>query len=1043
MFSTVILITLFLSLSTGALAQETTATVHGTVQGPGAVPLADATVVFRNLETNRSRTTRSDDQGLFELQQLAPGAYDVRIMLSGFSSRMQTGLELRPGQSAELDFVLEPGSGDPEQDMATPGQGAAESSSQAETANQINETQLVGLPLNGRSYSQLATLQSGVSDPFGGSASRGGGSGGMTVAGGRSTSNSFLMDGTNIMNTENRVPRSAAGVQLGSDAVLQVQVFSSSYPAEYGRGSGGVLNSISRSGTPQFHGTFFEFFRNSKLDARNFFDRGPEPTPFKRNQFGFALTGPVLKDRTFFMGSFEGLRDRLTKTEIDFFPNELARQGIITDAAGKVIRTLPAVHPSVVPYLELFPLPNSDPLSGGIGVNAAPMFLPTDENFWTVRLDHRISESDSLFVRYTIDDAVGRRGSPSYLFSTETNSRQQYLTLVETHIFNPGLLNSFRFGYTRPVDQSDILSAIEIPRSLLFVPDAPQFGWLEIPGMTPLGPFNVPPDLNIMNTFQFSDDVLMQRGAHALKFGVEIHRYRWDLFSSWLKSAQWSFNSLDSFLQAGPQGTTLQVALPGSDNRQNYRQTLVGFYLQDAYAVRPGLQLNYGLRYEFASLIHDKFGKTSFLPDPVHDSTVQIGPLLKSNPSLRNFSPRLGINWSPGGSQRTVLSAGFGIYYDQLLEYVVDEQKSTVPFYKVAFRRNFDSSDTFPDAAAAAAGTPLLAQVLDYQNTTTPMVLRYSFSLQQELTGSWRLRAAYVGARGNHLYRTHEANLFPVPITRDDGSLFFPPNAGPVNPAFGGIRVTNTDAQSFYNSLQLSTNKRLAGGSSIQASYTYSKSVDDSSGLRSEFGGSDQYGLARTLERGLSEFDVRHRAVVSYFYAFPLGSGQRFWNDGVLSHIFENWRIGGIATLRSGIPFTVQVSSRTPGFLFAANRPNLLPGRSNNPVTGRPEQYFDASAFSLPPPGTLGNVGRNTVITPTVFNVDISLQREFSLDAKRKLQFRAEFFNLPNHTNFHRGRGASNTVFLGESGRRNPTAGRLTGTATTARQIQFAIRFSF
>ena len=1057
-----ILVTLLFLPTTGLPAQETAATVRGRVQTPTGAPIPETTVTAKNLETGQNYTVTSDAEGQFEILQLATGSYEVQASRPGFAGRTRQGLQLRAGQRVSLDFVLEQAPGPQERITQAPGEATAEPSSIA-TENQISESQLVGLPLNGRSYSQLATLQSGVSDPFGGSAQRGGGSGGLTVAGGRSTSNVFLLDGTNIMNYENQVPRSAAGVQLGSDAVLQVQVFSRSYAAEYGRGSGGILNSITRSGTPEFHGTFFEFFRNSKLDARNFFDPGPEPTPFKRNQFGFTLTGPVVKDRTFFMGSFEGLRDRLAKTEIDFFPDELARQGIITDKAGKLLRTVP-VAPSVKPYLALYPLPNSVPLGGGVGVNAAPLFLPTDENFFTFRVDHRVSDRNSLFFRYTFDDAGSRSGSPSVVFSTLTNSRQQYLTLVDTQIFNPRLLNSLRLGYTRPADASESLSSIEIPRSLYFLPDAPQFGWIDVPGLTAFGPFFVQPDTNIMNTFQFADDMVVQRGAHALKFGFEVHRYRLDMVSNYLTSGQWSFNSLDSFLQAGPSGTTLQVALPGSDSRRNYRQTLVGFYVQDAYRVKPRLQLNMGLRYEFATVISDKFGKTVFLRDPVRDSAIEVGRLLENNPSLRNFSPRLGIRWSPDAGGNTVLSAGFGIYYDQLLEHVVDRQKSTVPYTQIAVRPNFDSSGTFPDAVAAGAGIPLLAQSLD-RDTTTPMVLRYNFSLQQQLPGGWRAQASYVGARGNHLFRGYEANLFPVPVTRADGSLFFPPDSGPVNPAFGGINIVSSDAQSFYNSLQLSASKSLSRGISLQAGYTYSKSVDDASAPFSD-SGSAQYGLLRTLDRSLSNFNIRHRLVLNYFYTFPWGSGQQWWNSGVLSHIFGGWRLGGILSFRTGIPFIPRTQVRTPGFLFAASRPDLLPGQNNNPTKGvtagcgfdpttgkfviepgqelgTPELYFDPCVYKVPEEGALGNAGRNTLIAPNVFNVDVSLQREFSLDAKRRLQFRAEFFNLPNHTSFDRILGGTNTVFAGASGRPNPSAGRLHGTATTARQIQFALRFSF
>ena len=885
----------------------------------------------KRLATGLSRTVSSDAEGQFEIQRLVPGTYEVQASQAGFVSRLQEGLELGAEQLVTLDLVLERDSGD--QERTAQGAGTDRESS-AINAGQISESQLVGLPLNGRSYSQLATLQAGVSDPFAGSSSRGGGSGGLTVAGGRSTSNAFLLDGTNIMDTANQVPQSAAGGQLGSDAVLQVQVFSSNYGAEYGRASGGVLNSISRSGTPEFHGTFFEFFRNSKLDARNFFDPGPEPTPFKRNQFGFTLTGPVVKERTFFMGSFEGLRDRLTQTEIDFFPDELARQGIITDTAGKVLRTVP-VHPDVKPYLRLYPLPNSVRAGGGIQQNAAPQFLPTNEIFFTVRLDHQISERDSLFARYTFDDATSHGSQASFIFTTLNNSRQQYLTLVETHIFNPRLLNSFRVGYTRPVLAQESSSSIEIPRSLFFVPDAPQFGWIDVPGLTPFGPQRITPQDRIMNTFQFADDLVAQRGSHALKSGFEIHRYRWEVFSGSDKGGSWSFNSLESFLQGGPEGTTLTVALPGSDNKKALRQTLLGFYLQDRYTVSSRLQFNLGVRYEFATLIHDKDGKTSFLPDPVRDSEVQVGPFLKNNPSLRNLSPRLGISWSPGNSGNTMLTGGFGIYYDQILEYAVDQPKSTLPFFRKAVRTNFDSSGSFPDAVAAAAGTPLEARSMDYRHTTNPMVLRYNFTLQQQLPGGWRARASYVGARGNHLFRGYEANLFPVPEIRKDESLFFPaacpppgetaipdcrPDAGPVNPAFGGISILNSDAQSFYNSLQLSADKSLSRGISLRASYSFSKSVDDASShsFHSFLGGSSQYGLMRTLDRGLSDFDVRHRLVINYFYTPPLGSGGRWLRSGFLSQVFGGWRLGGIMRFRTGVPYTPVVNARSPGFLFAA-----------------------------------------------------------------------------------------------------------------------------
>ena len=604
-------------------------------------------------------------------------------------------------------------------------------------AEQISAIQLSGLPLNGRSYNQLATLQAGVSDPSGGSASRGGGSGSLTVVGGRSTSNNFLLDGTNIMDARNRVPRSAGGVQLGSDAVFEVQVLTSFGP-EHGRGSGGVLDSITRSGTPQFHGTLFEYFRNSKLDARNFFDPGPEPTPFKRNQFGATLTGPVWKEQTFFMASFEALRDRLTETKINFFPDALSRQGILTDCTGEVIQTLD-VFARIRPYLALYPLPNSACRGGGIAENAASQFLPTDESFFTARVDHKLSDQDSFFVRYTFDDATGHSPDNNYLWRRVTESRQQYATFVASHIFDLRRLIVFRLGYTRPVTSDEEDTLLEIPPSLHFSPNAFSFGQIQIPSITPLGTFPALPDRKVTNTFQFATDTAIQSGSHLWRMGLQAHRYRWDAGNHYLRAGQWKFNSLESFLQGGPQGTSAEVALPGGDNNRNFRQTLFALYLEDQYRVGQRFHLNLGLRYEYVSVLDEINGKQTALPDTLHDTEVQVDRIVRDNPSRFNFAPRIGWRWTPFSGQNTVLAGGVGIYYDQMLGYTGVGRKNTAPFNKVAENPNFDARDAFPDAVAGATATigglPPHIHIIDYENMKTPTVLRYNFSVQQELAG--------------------------------------------------------------------------------------------------------------------------------------------------------------------------------------------------------------------------------------------------------------------------------------------------------------------
>ncbi len=1022
-------------------AQETATALRGVVRSRAGTPIPGASIQVRNPKNGLQRTSQSDDHGNFAIPLPAPGRYDLEVSSAGFAAQKRPGVEASESNPPALEFVLE----------------RASSPSAGASATRISELQLVGLPLNGRSYNQLATLEAGIADTSAQDSSRGVGGGNLTVAGGRPTSNNFLLDGTNIMDSANQVPKSAGGVQLGSEAVLQVQVFAATSGAEYGRGSGGTLNSITRSGTAKLHGTLFEYLRNSKLDAPNFFDRDAIPPPFKRNQFGFLLTGPIRKERSFFMGTYEAMRDRLTVTETTVLPSAGFREAVSRGAIP--------VSPSVRPYLALYPIPNLESLDARVGKNAALVFQPTNDSYFSIRVDHKLSEHNSFFARYTFDDATSVSAQELFLFRTSNTSRQQYLTLVETHIFNLHTLNSFRFGYTRPVEFTDALSSLEIPRSLYFVPGAPHFGQIMIPGIATMGPAYTMPESNKLNSFQYADDVVLQRGAHTLKAGVEIHRYRWDLFNSNSKGGVWAFNSLESFLLAGPEGTELTVALPGSDNSKGFRETLVGVYFQDGYQASSRLHLDLGLRYEPYSIIKDRDGRTSFLPDWAHDTALQSGPMLGKNPSLLNFSPRLGFSWSPPVLEKLQVSGGFGIYYDPFLGYAIDPQKNSAPFYRRVLNPNFDASRIFPDAVAGASlvtlRNPFGIAVLDYDHTRTPDVLRYNLNLQQPLPAGVTVRASYVGARGNHLFRGFEANLYPTVIERPDGSLFFPPNDGPINPAFNSISLNTSDAQSFYNALQISASMNPRGGFSAQANYTFSKSIDDASqsnsGANSNY--TRQYPLRRTLDRGLSDFDIRHRLSVNYFYAIPVGRGQRWLKSGPLAQAFGGWRLGGVVSYRTGTPFHPLASVRTPGYLFAPSRPNLRPGASNHPTQGQsegcsgvvapgetlggPDRFFDPCVFSAPQPGTLGNVGRDTILGPSVFTMDLSLQKDLVLGGDKRLQFRAEFFNLPGRANFALPPRSSTIVFSGLSARLNPTAGEIYRTITTSRQIQFALRLSF
>ena len=611
---------------------------------------------------------------------------------------------------------------------------------------------------------------------------------------------------------------------------------------------------------------------------------------------------------------------------------------------------------------------------------------------------------------------------------------------------------------------------------MFFVPDSPQFGLINVPGLDSFGPSNTLPSANVMNSFQVADEVIYSRGAHAWKFGAQTERFQWNVFDSTYMGAQWSFNSLEGFLRAGPsKDNTLRFALPGSTAERAYRQTLLALYAQDDYKARPNLTLNLGLRYEFLTMIHDAHGRDVFLQDELRDTAPHVGRLMSRNPAVLNFAPRVGLSWAPWQNpSKLVVRAAAGIYYDPIIEYGVDTKRNTIPFYKLAVLPNISFSGTFPralDTVAGEGGVVNQVRILDYNDPKTPVVYRYNFSLQHEFLPGLTVEANYVGYRANHLLRNYEANLFPFPEKQPDGSLFFPPQcdklpatapasdfarcrayAGPMNPAFSVMEKTSSDAQAFYNSVVISASRRPWKGLSIGGNYTFSKGVDDNSAI-SRF--EPNYALQRTLNRGLHRLFGRHRLSMNYFYNLPFGSGQRWLNSSGLAQILGGWRIGGILRVSTGTPFFGFYQIASPGYLFVSDRPNLEPGRSNNPTEGvstgcggiavgtpleAPNLYFDPCAFSAPAPGTIGNAGRNTIIGPRVVNLDISLQKDFSIDSKRNLQFRAEFFNLPNHTNFS---AANANIFRGAGGTRNPNAGRITSTDGNARQIQFALRLTF
>jgi outer membrane receptor protein involved in Fe transport len=1019
-------------------AQTVGASIQGSITDSNGGAVRNAVVEVRNVGTGVTHSAVTDAEGRYRAPLLPSGDYEVRVTASGFQPLLRRGVSLAVGQDAIIDATLT--IGQIETTVTVEGAATTVNTVSAALSGLVTNQEIRDLPLNGRSFQQLALLQTGVTpalaagnDPVGGRTPK------ISINGARPEQNNFLLDGTDINNVYNKTPGSVAGVLLGVEAVLEFQVLTNAYSAEFGRSAGGVINAVTRSGQNRFTGSLFEFHRNSAFDAKNFFDPADKEIPaFKRNQFGGAIGGPIRKDKTFFFAAYEALIERLGVTGVSNVPDADARQGRLPG------RPPGALHPAIPAFLQtFFPLPNGRNLGGGVAEFLFTESQPTKEQFVQGRIDHQLSSRDNLWGRYTFDNGdVDRQAfnKPPIAFTKE-RSRNQYMTLEYQHTFSPGTLNTARFGFNRSVQEADNVRTVDIPANLSFVPGDPP-GYISISGVvTELGGDFRLPRLDRLNNFQWGNTLFLSRGAHALRLGAQGQRLQFNQNTVSQRGGVLNFDSLELFLQG--RARSADVALPGLvDPVRGYRQSLFGFFVQDDYKFRRNLTFNVGLRYEFVTVPTEVNGKISNLRN-VSDSQLTVGDPWHNNPSLKNFAPRIGVAWDPFGSGKTSVRAGFGIFYDEILpKYYFFSGSLNPPFTT----RTSINNPPFPVITQGFnPNAPIRAQLQTVNfDLQTPYVMQFNLSLQRSLPGDVDVTVAYAGSRGNHLIRLGDANLAPESIV--NGVKTYNPTAGRRNPNFTGVWQRVTDAQSFYHSAQLSVIKRYSAGLRAQLSYTFSRSIDDSSGINSQdFGNVVQYGLDwydRTIDRGLSAFHVKHNLSFNWTYDLPFGRNLK----GLAGALVKGWQLNNITSIHSGTPFTVRLGFNRSGNLnttsFSANeRPNLKAGASSNPVLGGPDRYFDVNAFVLPPANTRGTLGRNTLIGPGLVNVDMSIGKSFALGESRSLLFRAEVFNLPNHPNFAVPSGQ--IAFTNAQGAIAPTAGRITSTVTTSRQVQFGLKFTF
>jgi hypothetical protein len=1034
-----------------AAAQVAGGVIAGRVTDSSGAVLPNAQVTIKNLGTGVATQLVANEEGVYRAPNLLPGQYEITASAPSFASVVQKGISLSVGAELAIDLRLNPGgvgesvtvSGEaPSIDTTTPTLGAV-----------VNERTIVELPLNGRDWTTLATLQPGITSirpqaPSGSTTARGNRGYGdeLTVAGHRPQENNYRIDGVSINDYSNGAPGSAGGLNLGADAIAEFSVLSSNYTAEYGRTSGGVINAITRSGTNSFHGSAYEFLRNDALDARNFFDRAKPP--LRRNQFGASAAGPVVKNKTFFFGDYEGIRRSQGITSVTTVPSPAARQGRLS--TGTV-----TVDPAIAPFLNFWPLPNGALLGAGdTGVYTVITKQTLTEDFFTTRFDHRFSERDSLFGTYFFDDASF--DVPDVLNNTVFGNltRRQMIAIEETHTFGPGFVNAIRLGYNRTKGfvnaGGEALNPIAKDTSLGSAPGRTA-AIISVPGLTS----TVSVEGNslfrhIQNSYQFYDDAYVTQGNHSFRFGFAFEKIEYNELGLRRPNGLVSFGSLTNFLTNRP--TSFFALDPTRSQEVGLRSSIVGVYFNDGWRLRPNLSLTLGLRYEMSTVPTEDHNRLTAVRDYYGGGKVlNVESYLESNPTLRNFEPRVGFAWTPFADGRTVMRGGFGVYDVLPLPWIFTPKAAQgTPFNVGTTVRNL-AQGSFPKAAfnqinfSTTPGDSLFVE----PNPPRSYILNWNLTVQRQLPGDWAATAAYVGSRGVHNISVTDDSNIVLPTGRTaTGALLWPTPQGSgarLNPNAGTLRTNWWDGSSHYHGLHLQLSKSLSHGFQSQASYTWGKCIDTGSGASRN----DQFqnGITTPLQfahrKGLCDFHISQAFVFNLLWNIP---GPK---TGRASALLGNWQVGAILNASTGVPFTVMIGGDPLG--LKGTDVNGYPNRVDsaeckNPVNpGDPRNYIKTQCFTAPNPITsLGNSGRNIAIGPGLANLDLALYKNIPIrriSEGFRAQFRAEFFNLPNHTNF--AAPLANNAVFNESGARVASAGLITSTQTTSRQIQLGLRLTW
>ena len=1060
---------------------QATASITGTIKDASGGVAPGVVVTARHLESGLTRIAKSDAGGRYEAPSLPVGKYEMTAEKTGFKTEVRRGVELVIGEEAVVNLTLDVGAVD-EQVIVT-AETPIVNTTLNPTSGLINERQIKDLPLNGRSFDQLLTLTSGAinnsSNVNNGTWTE------FSLAGKRTETNRYLLNGMDWIGTSGtgqfNSPLGVSRQLLGVDAVREFNVLPDTYGAEYGKRAGGQISIVTSSGTNELHGDLFEYLRNGDLDARNFFDATIGAPPFKRNQFGAALGGPLKKDRAFLFGNYEGFRQRLAVSADSLVPDALARQGMLPDVSGVYV-PVPNLKEGMLPFTRYFWTAPNGPelLVNGRPTGTAHAFSnPAQsirEDFGLMRLDYTLSARDSFWVNHTLNEGHDARPVANPVFVTLDRLRNQSLAVQETHVFSPSFLNTAAFGWANAYAFSHIVPAVAIPANLSFIAGE-SAGSLTVGGSTNSTVAGSLAGASGSGAYQFkrdyytwSDDVRLIRGNQSWSAGGWIQLVHNRLLGGPQGTAGTvSYATLQSLLQDLP---TSFVANP-NPVLGYFRSTEAAWYIQDEVKVKPNFSVRIGLRDEMTTGWNERNGQCSnYVFD--QNGVIQTDPLIRSSCLLHNYAralwqPRVGLAWDPSGRGTWAVRASFGIHND-LQDIIAGRSYNNPPL---------NTKLTLPIAGGILPLIPILKSTpiphschnaptetncsifqpagLD-PDMHTPTIQQWTMTIERAITKDVALLVGYVGMETYHISLTEDANV-PRPqvcansqgclsggvgsarATVPEGTTYIPPGLRP-NPNVGATQGFFYLGTASYHSLNVSLTRRSRSGLAFRANYTYAKVLDLNSAILPANATNEPVTILNPynlrLNKGRASYDVRSQFNTNFSYPLPFG---RVRSSGLLNQLIGDWQWNTIVTAQTGFPFTPMAGANVSGTGDTIATPDVVNRNSafSGPVIlGHVNQWFNPNAFSLPMAGTFGNVGRGSFTGPGLVDVDTSLVKKFRIKERCSLQFRAEVFNLANHANF----GEPNPVVFSGSNI-SASAGVITSTSTTSRQIQFALKVLF